>query len=251
MMDKDKHNKNEEIEFIRGLYDEANKRIEEIYAEHKSNKDELLKEIAFVLLLYKISGSIMKLNDIEKLKLNKKFLTTISKFFNKQVKLTYKIISGILKDTAQNTYDFYGGKYTQKDIEDIVSKKYKDKIYTQRIKDNENKIANKLNNDIQNFIDGNIDVNTIKDNIEETYSINDYDVRRLTESEVNRTENDSFIFIAKENGVKKIIRHEVLDDRICLDCMDIAEQVFDIDEAPDGAIHSFCRGWNSVYEQTK
>lgn len=248
MMDKNKHNKEEEIEFIRGLYDEANKKIEEIYAEHKSNKEELLKEIAFVLLLYKISDTIMKLNDTEKLKLNKKFLTIIKKFFNKQVKLTDKIITEILEETAKNTYEFYGGKYTQKNIEDIVNKKYKGEVYTQRIKDNENKIANKLNNDIKDFIDGNIDVNTIKDNIEGTYSQNDYDVRRLTESEVNRTENVAFIVLAKEAGVKKVYRHEVLDNKICLDCLAINGQPFDIDEAPDGAIHSFCRGWNSIYK---
>lgn len=248
MMDKNKHNKEEEIEFIQSLYDEANKKIEEIYKEHKSNKDELLKEIAFVLLLYKISDTIMKLNDTEKLKLNKKFLTIIKKFFNKQVKLTDKIITEILEETAKNTYEFYGGKYTQKDIEDIVNQKYKDKVYTQRIKDNENKIANQLNNDIKDFIDGNIDVNTIKDNIEETYSSNDYDVRRLTESEVNRTENIAFILLAKEAGVKKVIRHEVLDNKICLDCLAINGQPFDIDEAPDGGIHSFCRGWNSIYK---
>ncbi len=248
MLNKNKNTKQDEINFIKGLYDEANKKIEEIYQEHKSNKDELLKEIAFVLLIYKISDNIMKLNDIEKLKLNKKFLAIISKFFNKQVKLTNKIITEILKETSQNTYDFYGEKYTQKDIEDIVNKKYKGEVYTQRIKDNENKIANKLNNDIQDFIDGNIDVNTIKDNIEETYKENDFDVRRLTESEVNRTENVAFILLAKEAGVKSIYRHEVLDNRICLDCMAIANQVFDINEAPDGAIHSFCRGWNSIYK---
>lgn len=248
MMDKNKHNKEEEIEFIRGLYDEANKKIEEIYAEHKSNKEELLKEIAFVLLLYKISDTIMKLNDTEKLKLNKKFLAIIKKFFNKQVKLTDKIITEILEETAKNTYEFYGGKYTQKNIEDIVNKKYKGEVYTQRIKDNENKIANKLSNNIKDLIDGNIDVNTIKDNIEETYSSNDYDVRRLTESEVNRTENVAFILLAKEAGIKKVYRHEVLDNKICLDCLAINGQPFDIDDAPDGAIHSFCRGWNSIYK---
>ncbi|NRT91509.1 phage head morphogenesis protein [Clostridium beijerinckii] len=247
-MDKNKRNKKEETEFIQGLYDEANKKIEEIYAEHKSNKDELLKEIAFVLLLYKINDSIMKLNDIEKLKLNKKFLIIIQKFFNKQVKLTNKVITEILEETAKTTFDFYGEKYTQKDIEDIVNQKYKDKVYIERITDNENKIANQLNNDIQEFIDGSIDVNTIKDNIDETYSTNDFDVRRLCESEVNRTENVAFILLAKEAGIKTIYRHEILDNKICLDCLAIDGQPFDIDNAPDGAIHSFCRGWNSMYK---
>jgi hypothetical protein len=248
MMNKDKHINQDEVDFIKSLYDEANKKIEEIYQEHKSNKDELLKEIAFVLLLYKISDNIMKLNDTEKLKLNKKFLAIISTFFNKQVKLTDKVITEILQETAKNTYKFYGEKYTAKEIEDIVNKKYKGKLYTDRITKNENKIANKLNNDLEDFVEGKIDVNSIKDNIEETFSENDYDVRKLAESEVNRTENDSFLIIAKAQGVKKIIRHEILDDRICLDCEEIAEKIFDIDEAPDGAIHANCRGWNSVYQ---
>lgn len=248
MLNKNKNTKQDEIDFIESLYDEANKKIEEIYQEHKSNKDELLKEIAFVLLLYKIRDTIMKLDDIEKLKLNKKFLAIISTFFNKQVKLTDKVITEILQDTAKKTFKFYGEKYTTKEIEDIVNKKYKGKLYRDRITKNENKIANKLNNDIEDFVDGRIDVNSIKDNIEETFSENDYDVRRLTESEVNRTENLTFIELAKAQGVKTIYRHEILDDRICLECEDINGKPFDIDEAPDGAIHANCRGWNSIYE---
>ena len=248
MLNKDKNTKQDEIDFIKSIYDEANEKIEEVYSEHKKNKDELLKEIAFVLLVYNISNNIMKLNDDDKLKLNNKFLKMIAKFFNKQVKLTDKVITEILEGVAKKTYSFYGEKYTLKEIEDIVNKKYKGEVYKKRISKNENKTANKLNNDIEDLVEGRIDVNSIKDSIEETFSENDYDVRRLAESEVNRTENLTFLLIAKEAGVKKVYRHEVLDDKICLECQAIAGQPFDIDEAPDGAIHSFCRGWNSIYK---
>ena len=239
----------EERDFIESLYDDANEQLEEIYSEQKKNKDNLLKELALVLLAYQISNNVMELSDDDKKKLNNNFLLLIAKFFKKQVKVTDKVITNILNNTAKNTYDFYGQKYKSKDIEDIINKKYKGEIYNKRIEKNENKIANKLNNDIKDFIEGIIDVNSIKGNIEETFSQNAYDVHRLAESEVNRTENDSFMKIAKANGVKKIIRHEVLDNKICLECLAISEKTFDIDKAPDGAIHSFCRGWNSIYEE--
>lgn len=250
IMDKlNSYTEKEERDFIESLYNEANEQLKEVYSEQKNNKDDLLKELALVLLIYNISNNVMKLSDDDKKKLNNKFLLLISKFFKKQVKVTDKVVTDILNKTSKNTYDFYGQKYKSKDIEDIVNKKYKGELYSKRIEKNENKIANKLNNDIQDFVEGKIDVNSIKDSIDETFKQNADAVRVLAESEVNRTENDSFITIAKANGVKKIIRHEVLDNRICLECLEISEQVVDIDFAPDGAIHPLCRGWNSIYEE--
>lgn len=247
-MEKNNYTHEEELEFIKSLYDEATEQIKEIYKEQKKNKDDILNLIAFIMLNYNISDNVMSLSSLEKNNCKKKFLGLITKISKNQSTLTKDIITTILIDTVKRTNNFYGGNFELNNIKKIVDKKFKGEHFTKRILKNENDIAEKLYNETNLFVKGEVDVNAIKDKVDKTVNANAYNVRRLTESEVNRTENDTFITIAKENGVKKIIRHEILDDRICLDCEAIAEQIFDINNAPDGAIHSFCRGWNSIYE---
>jgi len=247
-MENNNYTEKEEVEFIKSLYDDANEQLIEVYKEQKQNKDDLLNLIAFIMLTYQISNNVMSLNTLEKATLNNRFLGLITKISKGQSVLIKDVITTILTDTVKRTNNFYGGSFELKDIEKIVNDKYKGEYFTNRILKNESDIAKKLYSQTKKFIQGETDVNTIKSNVDDTFNYDAYNVRRLAESEINRSENDTFITIAKANGVKKIIRHEILDDRICLDCEAIAEQPFDIDDAPDGAIHALCRGWNSVYE---
>ena len=247
-MDKNNYTEKEEVEFIQSLYDDATEQLKEVYKEQKKNKDDLLNLIAFIMLTYTISNNIMSLSTSEKAKLNNRFLGIITKISKGQSILIKDVITTILTDTVKRTNNFYGGSFELKDIEKIVNDKYKGEYFSKRIIKNENDIAKKLYSQTRKFIQGETDVNTIKSNVDDTFNYDAYTVRRLTESEVNRTENDSFIIIAKENGIKKVIRHEILDDRICLDCEAVAEQIFDIADAIDGGLHSLCRGWNSIYE---
>lgn len=247
-MEENNYTQEQEVEFIKSLYDDATEQLKEVYKKQKKNKDDLLNLIAFIMLTYQISNNVMSLSSLEKANLNNRFLGLITKISKGQSTLIKDVITTILTDTVKRTNNFYGGSFELKDIEKIINKKFKGEYFTNRILKNENDIAKKLYSETRKFVQGETDVNTIKSHIDKTVNEDAYNVRRLAESEINRSENDTFITIAKESGVKKIIRHEILDDRICLDCEAIAEQIFDIDNAPDGALHSLCRGWNSVYE---
>lgn len=246
METKHKFTTEEQVEFVRGLYTKCNEELEKIYSLHKENKDKLLKEIAFILLLYNINNNIMDLSYSEKSELKEKFGKLIVKYTGRQVKLTDSILTAILMFTVKDTFKFYGYKYTLEEVKDIVHRKYKGKLYTDRIKTNENNVGDYLYGKIDNFLDGKIDVNTINDDIEATYKTNKDNVVTLAETELSRSENIAFLLFAKSVGIAKVIRNEVLDDRICGDCEDIAGEIFDLEDAPS-EMHPRCRGFNEIY----
>lgn len=237
----------EQMEFIKSLYNYCNEELKKIYDLHKENKDELLKQLAFILLLYKINGSIMDLSFSEKADIKAKFEKLIVKFTNKQINLTKSIITAILLKVAKDTFKFYGYKdYTKEDIEQLVNQKFKGKVFIKRIENNESEISDYINKKIQGFTNGDIDVNTINDDIEKAYKQNKTNVVTLAESEVNRVENLAFLIFAKSIGVTKVIRNEVLDSKTCSTCRSIDNKIYDINNAPN-LIHPRCRGFNQIY----
>ncbi|NEZ76201.1 phage head morphogenesis protein, partial [Clostridium botulinum] len=48
-----------EEEFVESLYNEANEQLEEVYKEQKKNRDELLQEIALIMLTYTVLDGLM------------------------------------------------------------------------------------------------------------------------------------------------------------------------------------------------
>ena len=56
----------EELEFIESLYNEADKQIQEVYKEQKNNRDELLKQLATIMITYTVLNDLMKLSRTDK-----------------------------------------------------------------------------------------------------------------------------------------------------------------------------------------
>ncbi|NSB12118.1 hypothetical protein [Clostridium beijerinckii] len=238
----------EEIEFIKSLYDNCNLELEKVYNLNKENKDKLLQELALILLLYKIDNNVMDLTYSEKSEIKEKFEKLIVKFTGRQVKLTDSVITAILMFTVKSTFKFYGYKYTLKEVKDIVNRKFKGKVYNERIINNEQKIADYLYGKVDSFVDGNESVNTIHEDIEATYKQNKDNIVTLAETELNRTEGLAFLLFAKSIGVTKFIRNEVLDDRTCDECADLDGQIFDYENLIEN-VHPRCRGFNQIYSE--
>jgi hypothetical protein len=248
-MDKKKFSftEQEEVDFIESLYNSCGEELKKIYSLHKENKDKLLKEIAFIMLQYNISNNVMELDYTDKVALKDKLSKLIDSSYRKQENLTKAVITGILLSTVKSTWNFYGYKdYKKEDVEKVVNKKYKGKLFTTRIKNNENAISTYLYSKVSDFIDGKVDVNTINDDIQKTYKTNRDNVVTLGETELNRSENDAFIIYARSIGITKVVRNEVLDGRTCDECESIHGEVFNLEDAPD-EIHPRCRGFNSPY----
>lgn len=237
--------KEEELKFIKGLYDRANLKIKDVYKEQKKNKDELLKDIANIMLIYVIKNNKMNISTGDKIKLKNKLYKKIDVMLKNEINITENTIDEIMRDTIKDTFSFYKYEAEEKEIDEIVNRDYKDKNFKQRIKDNSNNIGIVLKANVYNFICGELDVNHIKNKIDNIYNSNANNVIRLTETEVNRCENDGFIMFCMDNNIKLVVRNEELDERTCDICESIDGQIYTLIDAPD-AIHPRCRGFNTI-----
>nr|DAI90561.1 MAG TPA: minor capsid protein [Caudoviricetes sp.] len=221
--------------------------MQEVYQEKKQDRDNLLVEIAKILLIYEIVDSVMDMARKEIKKEYAKFSKIINDFSGKQAKNTEKVMNTILNGTVKNTYDFYSYNAGLKDVQKIVDANFKGKHFSTRIWDNGQETARVLHKKINNFLHGNINVNAIKKSIEKTFDTSAYNARRLVETEVNRCENEAFKRFCRETGVKKVRRNEVMDRKTCSICRPLDGKIYNLKDAP-GPIHPCCRGYNTIEE---
>lgn len=237
----------DEEKFIESLYEEANENLKEIYKEQKVVRDELLQEIALIMLTYTIIDGVMSINKSDKDKACKKLLSLIVVNYKNISKKEVNVLNNILESTVGKTFKFYNYNADLKDVRKIIEANFKGKHFSERIWSNENEVSKRLHSQVKSFLDGKINVNQIKRDIEKTFNTSAYNAKRLVTTEVSRCQNEAFISFCKETGVKKVKRNETLDSKTCEKCRSLHGKIYDLDKAP-GIIHPLCRGFNEVYK---
>ena len=71
-------------------------------------------------------------------------------------------------------------------------------------------------------------------------TIEDYK-RILETNEVARLQREAFYSFCKETGVKKVIRHTALDNRVCSDCSPYEGHIYTLEEYHRLDHHILCR----------
>lgn len=239
-MDKDE-------EFVQGLYDEANEQLKEVYKEQKQNRDVLLQEIAKILLTYIIVNDIMSMDKTEKDKEYSRLSKLITAFATGQAKTTEKVITDILTNTVNNTFDYYSYNAKLKDVEKIIGSNFKGKHFSERVWDNEQEVAKHLHSQVKGFLKGDINVNQIKKNIETTFNTNAYNAKRLTETEVSRCSNGAFDRFCIETNVKTL-RYKAILCRTCDECMSHHDKIFDFKNKIEIPKHPICHCYYEIVE---
>ena len=237
----------EELDFVESLYDEADNQIKEVYQEQKDNRDELLKQLATIMLTYSILNDLMKLSRADKKKEYNRLSKLVTSGAQKQGATQNRIIGKMLSSTINKTFDFYSYNVNFKDVKEIIDNNFKGKHFSSRVWSNEEDVAKHLNKKVNDFLNGKVNVNQIKKNIEKTYNNSAYNARRLVETEINRVEDEAFKRFCKETGVKRVMRNEEMDSKTCAECAGINEKIYDLADAP-GGIHPCCRGYNTIVE---
>lgn len=240
-------NYNDEVDFVESLYNNANDQLKDVYKEQKKNKDDLLKEIADVILTYTVADAVMNLTNGEKSNLSANFLDLITKNAKSQGAATEKVTTQILNNTVNDTFKFYSYNAELKDVEKIINNNYKGKHFSERVWNNEKEVAKYLHKQTQDFLHGKVNVNQIKKHIQDTYNNNAYEVKRLVDTEVSRCQNEAFNRFCKETNVRKLHYHATLC-RSCSACAADDNEIFDFDSAPEIPRHPICHCYYSVEE---
>lgn len=222
---------------IIALYKYGDDNTKELYKEQKDNRDELLKMIALLLLSYEIVDDKVNIPAKEKATI----IAFITKCTKKQCTHEERVITDILKNTVNNTWDYYNYNHKQKDVLELINKDFKGKTFSDRVWDNGNEIAKELEKKINRFCNGEINVSKIKSEINKTYNKGAYNTNRLVTNEIARLQRESFYSFCKETDVKKIIRHTALDNRVCDDCSQYEGHIYTLEEYNKLEFHVLCR----------
>lgn len=241
---------NDELKFVEGLYDYAEGETKDIYEQQKKARDELLNQIALIMLSYTVLDGVMKLSRDNKIKEYSRLSKLIKSSCKATGKVQENIIEGILTNTSKNTFEFYSYNVGLKDVQALIDKNFKRKHFSERVWENENQVASHLHKQVNDFLQGKVNVNQIKSNVEKIYNTSAYNAKRLVETEVARVENDSFKRFCNETGVKKVRRNAVLDNRTCNDCSSFNGKVYELRDAPDLPVHPLCRCFYEIVDDT-
>lgn len=229
----------DEEKFVEGLYEQANEQLKEVYKEQKEARNELLKEIAMIMLTYTILDGLMniKKNDKDEIykKLSELIIINYKNISNKEV----EVLNNILETTVKKTFNFYSYNSGLKDVRKIVESNFKGKHFSKRIWSNEQEVSKYLHKQVNNFLNGKINVNQIKKNIEKTFNVSAYNAKRLVTTEVSRCSSKAFDKFCEETGVKKVRYNATLDSKLCDDCAEYHNKVFDIKDKIEVPRHPF------------
>lgn len=240
------YSKDDELELMEEIYDDLDSELKKIYQEQKSDKEELLKELALLLLYYSVVDNVLKIKRVDRIIVSTKICNKVIKFIEKESSNQVKITKTLLNSTVSKLSKFYN--YKLKDTEKITNKAIEGKAYSERIWKNNKKISEYLRKQVDDFIHGKISIDKIKLNIEKTFKTSRYNAERLVEDTISRARSDVFEEFCKFTGVKKLRRNEVLDGKTCADCKNADGDVYDFNDParPYLPEHVKCRGYYTV-----
>lgn len=242
------------IEATEYVYTEGEQAYKESYTEQKSNLEELLTNVAKVLLTYTIVNEFLKLSNTEKSKVKVSLFALISNAVSREYKQEKKLMEQIMESSIKESYnlDQYTlslgkktkvDKLSKKTIEEIINETIDSKIWSDRLWDNKLQLEQDLKVYIKQFLDGDISVNKIEKVIRDKYSQNAYNSRRLLEDSISRCQNASNEEFFRNKGIRKLLYLAVLDSKTCTDCSPEDGVIYDIDDSsrPSLPRHPFCR----------
>lgn len=238
----------DEEKFIESLYDEANEDLKEVYNQQKESRDEILKEIAMIMLTYSILDGVMSIGKNDKDNIYKKISKLIITNYKTISKKEVNVLNAILESIVKKTFNFYSYNANLKDVRKIIESNFKDKHFSERVWSNEQEVAKHLHKQVDKFLNGKINVNQIKKDIEKTFNTSAYNSKRLVETEVSRCSSNAFDRFCEETGVKKVRYNATLDNRLCNDCAQYHDKIFDVKDKIETPKHPLCRCFYTIEE---
>lgn len=241
------------LEFAKELYDQNEERINEAYKGQKKNRDDLLIEIAKILLSYNIADNILSLSATEKNKLSEELFNLINTNFKSELDFETNLTKKILIDVGKEKYntnnyiyslgaDFKLTQLKDETLEQIISTKVEEKLWSDRLYDNKNQMAKTLRSEVKKFLKGETNANDIENKIKKKYNENAYETKRLVQDNICRVQEAANDIWQHEHDIKYVMYMATLDGHVCGKCAPYDSKVYELDKKPVGIPqHPFCR----------
>lgn len=225
--------------FIESLYKFAEKELRKIYKFKRVDRDKILQEVANILLTYTIANDVMVMDKSLRDKEYEKMSKLIIDISKGQAASQEKIIASILSTVVKETFSFYHYNEGLKDVKKIINNNFKGKHFSERVWSNEKEVANHLHRKVNDFLKGKVNVNQIRKDIEKTFNASAYNSKRLVTTEVARCSSSAFDRFCEETGVKKVRYNATLDNKLCSDCAQYHDKIYDIKDKIETPRHPF------------
>ncbi|MGE5627818.1 MAG: minor capsid protein [Solirubrobacterales bacterium] len=225
-----------------------------IYEMQKRNQEDILNQIAKILLSYTIKDSELSISDNDRKKLQQDFNEKITAVMNCQLTSENEVIASILKKVVEQKYytsayamslgiNYKLKKVSNGDIDKIVNSKLQGEAWGERLWENKKAMASELQQQAADFLKGKVNVNQIEDAIKNKFNQNAYNSHRLVQTEVARCQTAANDLFAEKHSVKQQMFCATLDSRTSETCRGYDGKVFDIDDSnkPTPPLHPFCR----------
>lgn len=242
---------NEDIQndedFIKDIYGQADNDMSKVYEENNKNKKSILDKISKVLLYYTIADNVLKLSNGEYKSLFSNFSKTIVDMFKNHSELTKNVMEDTLNNVAKKVVDKYNLKKNQKQREKLVNEKYYGQHFSERVWDNEQEVAKQIQLEIQNLLLGKVSANQIAKNIQTKFDSNEYNAKRLNDTEISRIQDSLFRQKCHETGAKYVL-YKATFCRTCKTCRSHHNITYKIDNAPLIPVHPNCHCYYTIVD---
>ena len=240
------YSKDEELELMKQIYADLDSELKKIYNEQKNDKEELLKELALLLLYYSIIDNALSIKKTESDIISGKIYKQVIEFMEKESTNQVKITKNIIDNTLNKLCKFYN--YQLKDIKKVANKAVEGKTYSERIWGNNKEITKYLKKQVDDFVHGRISIEKMRINIEKAFKTSKYNAERLVEDTISRARSDVFEEFCKYTGVKKLTWNATLDGATCAECKDLDGNTYNFNDSnrPHCPLHVKCRCFYTI-----
>ena len=238
---------NEYVKIRSDIDNTTQKKIKQLLKKYKNNQDELIEEIAAVIIqnmddegFIILSPSLMaevkkdiKNNLDDMTKSEKEFLDSVLEdAYTVAANETAKTI-GVAADWQILRREF---------VQRAINAPINGETYSKRIWNNTNQLANRIYSDVIDCIKTGKRPNQIAAEIKKDYGVTAYQAKRLVNTEVAKVVSEAQLDVYKDSGVvNKVMWTSTLEDNTCEDCAAMDGQYFDLDKAPNQPFHPNCR----------
>lgn len=234
--------------FMKSLYKNGDDELKKLFKHQVSVKNNILSEVANIMLIYVIENDVMIMSKLEQDKEMKKLGNMINSYMKADAEMQISIIYNLLNSTVDNTFKFYSYNAKKRDVEKIIKKHYKGKHFSDRVWENEEEVAKYMKKQLDDFLKGKVSVNKIKKNVETLFNSGAYNAKRLAETEISRCASEAFNRFGEEVGIKKVRYNAILDSKTCDDCIQYEGKIFDWDKKIETPRHPMCRCYYDIVE---
>lgn len=231
------------------LYQEGDKTLTDLLKIQDENAEELLKDVANIMLKYNIKDDKMNLSLMQEKHLTAQLDKKVNDIFLDEYKEENAVITKTLKDQTKDKYninnylltfgmDFTLEKISKRNLESILKHKIQGKNYSDRIWDNKNAVAKKIKHEIRKFLTGQTNLNSIEKELRKRFDVNKMCSTRLARNEIARVQNAVNEQFFKDNEGEYLLYSATLDQHTCEICKGYDGKVYRVDEdRPELPLH--------------